>query len=118
MVEKSLLVMENLFYDCDIKNKFDLKGSERNRLVDPTDQQGEIVLLDENLVQSKYYFVHNLASMEEPSLNVIERSMSTFFIQRVLIQNYRVEYSATWHNNLKVVSFTLRLRPFRATLFS
>lgn len=45
--------MENLFYDCDIKNKFDLKGSERNRMVDPTDQQGEIVLLDENLVQSK-----------------------------------------------------------------
>ena len=51
-VEKSLLVMENLFYDCEIKNKFDLKGSERNRLVDPTNQDGEIVLLDENLMRS------------------------------------------------------------------
>lgn len=52
-VEKSLLVMENLFYGCDISDKFDLKGSERNRLVDPTNMNGEIVLLDENLVQSK-----------------------------------------------------------------
>lgn len=55
-MEKSLLVMENLFYDCEIKNKFDLKGSERNRLVDPTVQNGEIVLLDENLMQSKFIF--------------------------------------------------------------
>lgn len=46
--------MENLFYKCDIWNKFDLKGSVRNRLVDPTNQNGEeIVLLDENLIQSK-----------------------------------------------------------------
>uniref|UniRef100_A0A1A9W6H5 1-phosphatidylinositol-3-phosphate 5-kinase n=1 Tax=Glossina brevipalpis TaxID=37001 RepID=A0A1A9W6H5_9MUSC len=54
-VEKALLVMENLFYECDIKNKFDLKGSERNRLVDPMNQQeGDIVLLDENLVQMSW----------------------------------------------------------------
>lgn len=53
--------MENLFYECDIKNKFDLKGSERNRLVDPLNQQqGDIVLLDENLVQSIYFLDINL----------------------------------------------------------
>lgn len=46
--------MENLFYECEITNKFDLKGSDRNRLVDPTNQNGEIVLLDENLIQSKF----------------------------------------------------------------
>lgn len=52
--EKSLLIMENLFYDYDIDNKFDLKGSLRNRLVDPNNQSGEeTVLLDENLIQSK-----------------------------------------------------------------
>lgn len=48
--------MENLFCDRDISNKFDLKGSERNRMVDPSNQNnqnGEIVLLDENLIQSK-----------------------------------------------------------------
>lgn len=49
--------MENLFYECDIKNKFDLKGSERNRLVDPMNQQqGDTVLLDENFVQSNVLF--------------------------------------------------------------
>ncbi|XP_033252823.1 putative 1-phosphatidylinositol 3-phosphate 5-kinase [Drosophila miranda] len=53
-VERSVMVMENLFYGCEISNKFDLKGSERNRLVDPTNQQGEIVLLDENLVQMSW----------------------------------------------------------------
>lgn len=48
----SLLVMENLFYNRIIKDKFDLKGSMRNRLVNPeeTDHEGEIVLLDENLL--------------------------------------------------------------------
>jgi len=54
------MVMENLFYGCDIENKFDLKGSERNRLVDPSNQQGEIVLLDENLVQSEFFSRTNL----------------------------------------------------------
>lgn len=58
--EKSLLVMENLFYECKIANKFDLKGSDRNRLVDPTNQNGEIVLLDENLIQSNFsLFIHS-----------------------------------------------------------
>lgn len=48
----SLLVMENLFYNRTITDKFDLKGSIRNRLVNPedTDPEGEIVLLDENLL--------------------------------------------------------------------
>jgi len=59
-VERSVMVMENLFYGCDIENKFDLKGSERNRLVDPSNQQGEIVLLDENLVQSELISLANL----------------------------------------------------------
>lgn len=46
--------MENLFYDYEIDKKFDLKGSVRNRLVDPNNQSGEeTVLLDENLIQSK-----------------------------------------------------------------
>lgn len=48
----SVLVMENLFYGRIIKDKFDLKGSVRNRLVNPddTDNEGELVLLDENLL--------------------------------------------------------------------
>lgn len=52
----SVLVMENLFYKRTITDKFDLKGSVRNRLANPDDicQEGELVLLDENLLNSKY----------------------------------------------------------------
>ncbi|XP_017776695.1 PREDICTED: 1-phosphatidylinositol 3-phosphate 5-kinase [Nicrophorus vespilloides] len=46
-----LLVMENLFYNRVVTQKFDLKGSMRNRLVNPDNQDGEIVLLDENLLK-------------------------------------------------------------------
>lgn len=47
--------MENLFYVRDIIRKFDLKGSVRNRLVNiKTCHEGEMVLLDENLINSKY----------------------------------------------------------------
>lgn len=49
----NLLVMENLFYNRTVSHKFDLKGSMRNRLVNPDNQDGEIVLLDENLLKSK-----------------------------------------------------------------
>lgn len=48
----NLLVMENLFYKRTVKQKFDLKGSMRNRMVNPHNQDGEIVLLDENLLKS------------------------------------------------------------------
>ncbi|KAG5306952.1 FYV1 kinase, partial [Acromyrmex insinuator] len=48
----SVLVMENLFYNRIITDKFDLKGSVRNRLANPdnTCHEGELVLLDENLL--------------------------------------------------------------------
>lgn len=51
-IERSVLVIENLFRDRKINDKYDLKGSERNRLVDTTGHTpGETVLLDENLVK-------------------------------------------------------------------
>lgn len=56
----SVLVMENLFYNRIITDKFDLKGSVRNRLVNPdeTCHEGELVLLDENLLNSMYLCAH------------------------------------------------------------
>ncbi|KIW01555.1 uncharacterized protein PV09_07032 [Verruconis gallopava] len=44
-----MLVMENLFYDRMPNRRFDLKGSMRNRKIQSTGEQDE-VLLDENLV--------------------------------------------------------------------
>ena len=51
----SVLVMENLFYNRKITDKFDLKGSVRNRLANTEniENEGELVLLDENLLNSK-----------------------------------------------------------------
>ncbi|CDS08877.1 hypothetical protein LRAMOSA10238 [Lichtheimia ramosa] len=49
-----VLVMENLFYQRKIKQIFDLKGSMRNRHVQSTGKQDE-VLLDENLVELIYH---------------------------------------------------------------
>ncbi|KAI7848163.1 hypothetical protein BDC45DRAFT_575135 [Circinella umbellata] len=48
-----VVVMENLFYQRNVKKIFDLKGSMRNRHVQSTGKQDE-VLLDENLVELIY----------------------------------------------------------------
>ncbi|MCU0401283.1 MAG: hypothetical protein MUE75_09785 [Algoriphagus sp.] len=47
-----VLVMENLFYGRRISQKFDLKGSVRNRLAkDNSKMEADYVLLDENLLK-------------------------------------------------------------------
>ena len=48
-----LLIMENLFYDRSPTRIFDLKGSMRNRRIQSTGEQNE-VLLDENMVEFIY----------------------------------------------------------------
>ena len=48
-----LVVMENLFYDRSPTRIFDLKGSMRNRRIQSTGEQNE-VLLDENMVEFIY----------------------------------------------------------------
>jgi 1-phosphatidylinositol-3-phosphate 5-kinase len=52
--------MENLFYDRKLERIYDLKGSVRNRFakVNPDDKsknKGGEVLLDENLVEGRYW---------------------------------------------------------------
>ncbi|KAH8371675.1 hypothetical protein KR093_008430 [Drosophila rubida] len=101
-VEKSLLVMENLFYGCDIINKFDLKGSERNRLVDPTNQQGEVVLLDENLVQMSwskplYVLSHSKAVLRD----AIQRDAS--FLERNRVMDYSLLVGLDTKRNMLVL---------------
>jgi 1-phosphatidylinositol-3-phosphate 5-kinase len=49
-MKMDVLVMENLFYDRKTSRIFDLKGSMRNRHVQSTGKENE-VLLDENLVE-------------------------------------------------------------------
>lgn len=53
--KQDILVMENLFYKRQISQKFDLKGSIRNRLATASAKVEDLVLLDENLVNSEWY---------------------------------------------------------------
>ncbi|KAI0081129.1 hypothetical protein K474DRAFT_1614205 [Panus rudis PR-1116 ss-1] len=53
VTQMNLLVMENLFYDRKFSKIYDLKGSTRNRHVQSTGRENE-VLLDENLVQTAH----------------------------------------------------------------
>jgi 1-phosphatidylinositol-3-phosphate 5-kinase len=52
-IKLDVLVMENLFYDRVPNRVFDLKGSMRNRKIQSTGEQNE-VLLDENMVEFIY----------------------------------------------------------------
>jgi 1-phosphatidylinositol-3-phosphate 5-kinase len=52
-IKWDVLVMENLFYDRSPNRIFDLKGSMRNRKIQSTGEQNE-VLLDENMVEFIY----------------------------------------------------------------
>lgn len=63
--------MEHLFHGRVVENKFDLKGSMRNRLVDTTlGAHRETVLLDENLMNSKlsnFNFFSNFCTLTDIS---------------------------------------------------
>ncbi|KAH8233686.1 hypothetical protein KR026_011308 [Drosophila bipectinata] len=110
-VERSVMVMENLFYGCDIDSKFDLKGSERNRLVDPTNQQGEIVLLDENLVQmswSKPLYV--LSHSKTVLRDAIQRDSS--FLERNGVMDYSLLVGLEKKNSLLVLGIIDYIRTF------
>ncbi|XP_054736493.1 putative 1-phosphatidylinositol 3-phosphate 5-kinase isoform X1 [Anastrepha obliqua] len=110
-VEKSLLVMENLFFGCDIKNKFDLKGSERNRLVDPSDQQGEIVLLDENLVQMSWskplYILSHSKSVLKDAIN-----RDATFLEKNQVMDYSLLVGLDHKNNVLVLGIIDYIRTF------
>lgn len=55
-VKMDVVVLENLFYDKNLTQVFDLKGSERNRMINVAQQpnkppEKDIVLLDENFLR-------------------------------------------------------------------
>jgi 1-phosphatidylinositol-3-phosphate 5-kinase len=68
-IKWDVLVMENLFYDRSPTRIFDLKGSMRNRKIQSTGEQNE-VLLDENMVEFIYespLFVREVSHGPSPS---------------------------------------------------
>ena len=81
-----LLLMENLFYDRSPTRIFDLKGSMRNRRIQSTGEQNE-VLLDENMVE--FIYESPLFSREH-SKRVLRASVwnDTLFLARQNVMDY------------------------------
>lgn len=81
-----LLVMENLFYDRTPTRIFDLKGSMRNRRIQSTGEQNE-VLLDENMVE--FIYESPLFSREH-SKRILRASVwnDTLFLSRQNVMDY------------------------------
>ena len=81
-----LLVMENLFYDRSPTRIFDLKGSMRNRRIQSTGEQNE-VLLDENMVE--FIYESPLFSREH-SKKILRSSVwnDTLFLARQNVMDY------------------------------
>ncbi|KAJ2903085.1 hypothetical protein MKZ38_010423 [Zalerion maritima] len=81
-----LLLMENLFYDRSLSRIFDLKGSMRNRKIEATGEQNE-VLLDENMVE---YIYESPLFAREHSKKIIRASVwnDTLFLARQDVMDY------------------------------
>ncbi|KAH6853591.1 hypothetical protein B0I37DRAFT_420571, partial [Chaetomium sp. MPI-CAGE-AT-0009] len=85
-IKLDLLVMENLFYDRCPSRTFDLKGSMRNRKIQSTGEQNE-VLLDENMVE--YIYESPLFSREH-SKRLLRASVfnDTLFLAKQDVMDY------------------------------
>lgn len=81
-----LLLMENLFYDRSPTRIFDLKGSMRNRRIQSTGEQNE-VLLDENMVEFIY---ESPLFAREHSKRILRASVwnDTLFLARQNVMDY------------------------------
>ncbi|KAJ1549204.1 1-phosphatidylinositol-3-phosphate 5-kinase [Cladochytrium tenue] len=81
-----VLVMENLFYERTISRIFDLKGSTRNRHVQSTGKQNE-VLLDENLVE---YIGESPLFIRDHSKRLLRASVwnDTLFLFKLNVMDY------------------------------
>ncbi|KAM0551797.1 hypothetical protein ACHAPJ_008368 [Fusarium lateritium] len=85
-IKLDLLITENLFYDRSATRIFDLKGSMRNRKIQSTGEQNE-VLLDENMVE---YIYESPLFAREHSKKLLRASVwnDTLFLARQNVMDY------------------------------
>lgn len=105
-----ILVTENMFYDRKMSRIFDLKGSMRNRHVEQTGKENE-VLLDENMVEYIYespLFVH------ENAKRLLRASLwnDTLFLAKMNVMDYSLVVGIDSENNELVVGIIDCIRPF------
>jgi len=108
--QMNLLVMENLFYDRRFSKIFDLKGSTRNRRVQFTGRENE-VLLDENLVelapQSPFY-------VREHCKRILRGALynDTKFLADINVMDYSLVVGVDDQNNELIVGIVDYIRTY------
>ncbi|ANZ76744.1 BA75_03590T0 [Komagataella pastoris] len=85
-LQMAVLIMENLFYGRKTSRIFDLKGSMRNRHVEQTGKENE-VLLDENMVE---YIYESPLFIDEHAKKLLRASLwnDTLFLAKMNVMDY------------------------------
>ncbi|ANB15536.1 1-phosphatidylinositol-3-phosphate 5-kinase [Sugiyamaella lignohabitans] len=96
-----VVVMENLFYQHKMSRIFDLKGSMRNRHVQQTGRENE-VLLDENMVE---YIYESPLFVREHSKRLLKNSLfnDTLFLAKMNVMDYSLVIGIDEEENQLVV---------------
>ncbi|KAH9523854.1 hypothetical protein Btru_047241 [Bulinus truncatus] len=112
-LRQDVLVMENLFYNRKISQKFDLKGSVRNRLVNTATKRAEeeLVLLDENLLKSSVESPLYIRPHSKYVLKLAITSDSTFLSSN-LVMDYSLLVGVDEHTQEMVVGIIDYIRTF------
>ncbi|KAI0068031.1 hypothetical protein BV25DRAFT_1986869 [Artomyces pyxidatus] len=108
--QMNLIVMENLFYDRRFSKIYDLKGSTRNRHVQSTGRENE-VLLDENLVQTAHlapFYVR------EHSKRILRGALynDSKFLADINVMDYSLVVGVDSNNNELVVGIVDYVRTY------
>ncbi|KAF7302586.1 1-phosphatidylinositol-3-phosphate 5-kinase [Mycena chlorophos] len=108
--QMNLLVMENLFYNRRFSKLYDLKGSTRNRHVQSTGRENE-VLLDENLVETAHLAPFYL---REHSKRILRGALynDTKFLSDVNVMDYSFLVGVDSQNNELVVGIVDYIRTY------
>ncbi|KAI0785293.1 hypothetical protein BC629DRAFT_1582350 [Irpex lacteus] len=100
-MQMNLMVMENLFYDRRFSKIYDLKGSTRNRHVQSTGRENE-VLLDENLVETAHL---NPFYLREHSKRIMRGALfnDSKFLAEINVMDYSLVVGVDSQNSELVV---------------
>lgn len=105
-----LIVMENLFYNRKMTRIFDLKGSMRNRHVQQTGRENE-VLLDENMVE---YIYESPLFVRDHAKRILRSSLfnDTLFLGKMNVMDYSLVVGIDESKKLLVIGIIDFIRTF------
>lgn len=105
-----VIIMENLFYEKKTSRIFDLKGSMRNRHVEQTGKENE-VLLDENMVE---YIYESPIFVKEYDKKLLRASLwnDTLFLAKMNVMDYSLVVGVDNENHSLTVGIIDCIRTF------